>query len=298
MTPARDLSPVAVVVAIFLLNSLNPFFGPARYSVMPQVVGRDLLATAAGLFKTVQQGANFLGAAWAVAGDAFSFLVAALAVLAVPLPARTIAPAARKERPPVWREVADGWRAIAGRPVVRAMVWLNLLVNVPSFLGPLYPALVSQRLHGGAAAYGTLEAVGVVGTVAGGALAGMLERRLGAGRLLVFGWALAGACVLGMAGSTALPVTAALVLVQGFVLTVGGVSMGALTQVLIPEHYRGRVAGITRGLGVVTIPAVALLAGWLADQLGPAPRFAIGGTWILGVAALAWSNRHVRTARI
>jgi hypothetical protein len=31
MTPARDLSPVAVFVAIFLLNSLNTFFGPARY---------------------------------------------------------------------------------------------------------------------------------------------------------------------------------------------------------------------------------------------------------------------------
>ena len=39
-------------------------------------------------------------------------------------------------------------------------------------------------------------------------------------------------------------------------------------------------------------------AGWLADILGVAPLFASGGIFIIGVAALAWCNRHVRTARI
>jgi MFS family permease len=83
-----------------------------------------------------------------------------------------------------------------------------------------------------------------------------------------------------------------------FGLTVGSVSMGALVQALIPEDYRGRVWGITGSLAVMAIPLSALIGGWLADILGVAPLFATGGVVIIGVAALAWSNRHMRTARI
>jgi MFS transporter, DHA3 family, macrolide efflux protein len=76
------------------------------------------------------------------------------------------------------------------------------------------------------------------------------------------------------------------------------VSVGALTQALIPENYRGRVWGITSSVAVMSIPLSALIGGWLADILGVAPLFASGGVFMMGVAALTWSNRHVRTARI
>lgn len=304
------LSLAVAFAAVFLLNSLTTFLRPARVSIMPQIVGRDLLATAAGLFAIVREGATFLGnalagvviavmgAALAVVIDAVSFICVALCIAVAPLPPRTIPPASPEQRPSLLREVVDGWRAISGQPVIRAVVWLGLLLNVASFLGPLYPALVAQRLHGGAAAYGMLNAMGIAGAMAGGVLAGMLERRLGAGRVLVMGWSLAGACVLGMAASTAFPVTAALEAIQVFGLTVGDVSMGALSAALIPENYRGRTAGIAVALNVVAIPVGALIGGWLADILGVAPLFAAGGVWFLGVAALAYSNWHVRTARI
>jgi DHA3 family macrolide efflux protein-like MFS transporter len=309
--PARGpVPPVVVFAAIFALNSLNTFLAPARFSIVPEVVGRDLLATATGVFTTIRHVASLLGnalagiviaaagATWAVTGDAVSFLIAALSIAVAALPARTDPPSSAEKRPSLLRDTVDGWRAIADLPVIRAMVWLGVLVNVASFLGPLYPALVSQRLHGSAAAFGLLEAVSVVGAMAGGALAGALERRLGAGRVLIVGWSLAGVCILGMAASTWLALTAVLEATHAFGITAGGVSIGALTAALVPETYRGRVAGITGGVAVVAIPCSALLGGWLADLLGPAPLFAIGGVWMLGVAALARSNRHVRTARI
>ena len=230
--------------------------------------------------------------------DALSFLFAALAIAVAPLPVRTTLSSPLVQRPSLLREVVDGWRAIADLPVVQALVWLSVLINVTSFIGPLLPALVSQRLQGGAAAYGTLEAMGIIGAIAGGALAGLLERHLGAGRLLAAGWGCAGICTVGMAASTSLPLTAALEATLAFGLTVGGVSSVALTQALSPENYRGRVAGITAGFGVIAIPLSALTGGWLADMLGAAPLFAVGGAWTLSVAGLAWSNPHIRTARI
>jgi hypothetical protein len=74
--------------------------------------------------------------------------------------------------------------------------------------------------------------------------------------------------------------------------------MGALTQALILENYCGRVWAITGSVAVMTIPLSTLIGGWLADILGVAPLFAGGGVFLIGVVALAWSNRHVRTARI
>jgi MFS family permease len=310
LTAQGRISSLAVFVAVFLLNSLNACLNPARASLMPNVVGRDLLATSAGIYAATRQAATFLGsalagvviaaagAAWALALDAVSFVFAALSVAVAPLPTRTSTHTSNGQRLSLIRDIVDGWRAIGDQPVVRAMVWLSLLINAASFTGPLYPALVSRRLHGGAATYGALEAVAIAGIAAGGALAGVVERRFGAGRVLVAGWGIAGLTSLGIAISTALPLTAALVSVQAGAFTVGGVSMGALNQALIPEGYRGRVGGITGGIAVFAIPLSALLGGAFADRLGPAPLFAIAGIWILAIAALAWANRHVRAARI
>jgi MFS family permease len=308
-----QVAPIIIFVTVFLLNSLTTFLAPARFSVMPTVVGRDLLATAAGLFSTAGQVAMLVGqalagvliaavgAVWAVAVDAISFLLVALCIAGARIPTQLTQPtqpAASHEHKTLLHELVDGWRAIAAQPLVQALVWLSLLINVASFMGPLYPALVHQRLHGGAAMYGTLQAMGVVGGLVGGALVGTLERRVGAGPLLVAGWSLAGVCTLGIAMLTWLPLVAILSAALVFGMAVGGVSLGALMQGLIAEHYLGRVAGITRALSVVAIPFSTLAAGWLADVLGAAPVFAIGGVWVLGVTGLAWANPQLRTARI
>jgi DHA3 family macrolide efflux protein-like MFS transporter len=116
--------------------------------------------------------------------------------------------------------------------------------------------------------------------------------------MLAAAWGLAGIYTLGLAASFWLSLAAALEAAMVFGLTVGSVSMGAQVQAVIPEDNRGRVWGITGSVAVMSIPLSTLIAGWLADILGVAPLFATGGVFIIGVAALAWSNRYVRTARI
>ena len=109
-------------MAVFLLNRLNTFSGPAQASLMPEVVGRDLLATAGGLFTTVGNVASLagsalagivvagVGGAWAVVGDAVSFLVAAVSIMVARLPARTIeiSPSPAEKRPSLLREIREG----------------------------------------------------------------------------------------------------------------------------------------------------------------------------------------------
>ena len=91
--------------------------------------------------------------------------------------------------------------------MVRALLWLGVLINTVAFIGPLWPALVQEQLGGGADSYGVLLAAAAAGGMMGGLVTGPLERKLGAGRVLASGWGLAGICTLGIAGSTWMPVT-------------------------------------------------------------------------------------------
>jgi len=305
-----QVTPVTIFVTVFLLNSLNSFLSPARFSIMPEIVSHDLLATAAGVSASTKQLAALLGNAlagvviatvgttWSLAIDAVSFLFASIAIIIAPLPRRTNILPAHEQRPSLLREIMDGWQAIMDLPLVQALVWLSVFMNASSFLGPLYPALISQRLHSGAAAYGTIEALGVIGTIAAGLLAGFLEKRLGAGRLLVAGWLFGGICVLGIAFSTSLVLTAVLEAALTFNLTAATIVSGVLMQTLVPENYRGRASGIIGGLSVITIPFTALIGGWFTDKVGVLPVFVFGGIWIITAAGLAWSNSHVRVIRI
>ena len=198
----------------------------------------------------------------------------------------------------VARDLRDGWRSASGLPVVRALLWLGVLINVAAFMGPLWPALVQERLGGGAAYLGMIMAAATAGGMVGGLLAGPLERRLGAGRVLASGWSLAGVCTLAIATSTWLPLTLALVFIETLAGTASVVASGAIMITSVPEEFRGRVFGIFRRLGVALIPASALIGGWIAEFVEIWIMFAFGGAFVLALALVAWSNPHLRTARI
>jgi MFS transporter, DHA3 family, macrolide efflux protein len=303
-------SPVVIFTTIFLLNSLGTFAGPALFSVLPELVGRTILTTATGLFSTVKQTVNFVGsmlagfliaivgAGWAVMGDALSFLVVACAIGVATLPKRTLPITEKKRGYTLVKQIREGWEVIAQQPIIRALVWFSILINVASFLGPLYPALISQRLQGGAEVYGILQAVSIIGGALGGLCVGVIEKHLGAGRLLAVGWGIAGLCTIGAAFSTWVPLTLALEVIASFCMTMGGVAMGSVTPLLIPENFRGRVQGIRSALAIIAIPISSLLGGWATDTLGVLPVFAFGGAWVIMVAVLAWTNTHVRTCHL
>lgn len=310
------LPSVIAFIAIFKLNSLTTFMSPARASVMPSVVGRDLLTTAQGLFSTARETAMLVGSAvggllvavanavWALAVDAASFLLVALCIALARLPGRA-APASATNEPrtrlspkSVARDLREGWRTVSGVPVVWALLWLGVLINIGSFMGPLWPALVQERLGGGAGSFGLLLAAGTAGGMLGGLAAGPLERRFGAGRVLAAGWSLAGVCILGIAVSIWQPVTMVLECVETASLTASMVATSGIMVTSVPEEYRGRVFGILRSLSVVLIPVSALVGGWIAEFVEIWIMFAGGGALTLTLALAAWASPHVRTARI
>jgi DHA3 family macrolide efflux protein-like MFS transporter len=309
--PSWSTTSVFVVfTAVLLLTAVTTWASPARASLLPEVVGAEYMAVASGLYSMASQGAAFVGTAlagiiialvgavWAVVGDALSFVAMALAACLVRIAPRTLDTTAARNRRLFGQELKNGLGVVWGSRVLRGLIGLTVLINVAWYIGPIWPALVRVQLHGGSAAYGALEAVAVAGGQASGALAGELERRLGAGQVIVGGWLVAGIATVGIALSHSLTITAALEVAQVFGLVTGSVASGALSIVLVSDEYRGRVSGMSGALGVVMIPASALVGGLLADRFGPGPLVAAGGVWIVCVALLAWLNEDVRGARL
>lgn len=302
--------PLEAFITIFVLNTLNTFFQPASSSIMPEVVGRDALVTAQGLFSTVQTGANLIGSAlagvvvsvfgtfWTLTTDAISFLFPAICIGMANLPQRQVSSRSSGDRRNFIKDLREAWAVITSHPILKVMMWINILINVTSFTGPLTPGLVKMQLHSGPIALGMIDAAGVIGAAIGGIFAGAIEQKFGAGRVLVLGWVLCGIALVGIGISTWLPLTLALTTILVFNIVVAGTSMGAAEQLLVPEDYRGRVWGIVGSLSVIAIPVSSLLGGWLADIFGPGTLFVAGGVWTVGVASIAWFNRHVRTARV
>ena len=301
----------AALAAVFVLNTLTTFIRPARASIVPQMVGAAALATANGLFSTIKQVASFAGsalaglvvaavaAAWALLVDVLSFLLVALCILVARLPARTvISPRPTGKRFLLGTELRDAWHVMVGHPVVKVTVFLTVLGNIGSMLGPLYPALVNDRLHADAAAYGAIGAAAVVGGAIGGVLSGPVERFVGAGKLMIGGWVVAGSATLGIGLSTNLPLTLVLECLMVLGLTAGGVAMGAVTGVLVPENFRGRVFGLSRSLAVILIPLSALIGGLLADVVGVVPLFIACGVWTILLGLVAAASRPLREVRL
>src|SRR5579884_2808134 len=245
--PAQGrLSPLAIFATIFLLNSLSTFFGPASFALIPQIVERDLLTVASGISTSTRQLATLVGSAlaglvlaatgtsWALIIDALSFLYAAFTLVMARLPPRNTTSSNNKQNILWLYELQGGWRVLNEHPVIRALLWFGVLINVASLLGPLQPTLISQRLHGNAAVYGAIDAMSVIGGIVGGVLAGPLERKVKAGYLMVIGYSVTGICVLGIAASTSFPLTAGLEFISALGITVSNVVSGALQQALIP----------------------------------------------------------------
>ena len=120
------LPPVVAFVAIFKLNGLTSFMNPARASLMPSVVGRDLLTTAQGLFSTARETAQLVGsaaaglllavasAAWALVIDAASFAFVALCIGIARLPAGPRHPPPLTRRAPGSPPCRSSWTSARG----------------------------------------------------------------------------------------------------------------------------------------------------------------------------------------
>ena len=294
-------------VAVFLIASASAFFNPAKQAILPNLVPGRLLIRANGLVSSSEKTMELLG--YSLAGlivaavswlplfliDAGTYLFSAVSLLGVP----DLAVRAKGTSLRLASDVVDGLRFVLRSAVLRSTMTLTLVVAV--FFGmttTLLVVMAYEALHGGASAYGFIEAAIGAGAIVGALIAGELVNRARAGTLLLLGAGGVGLANLLVGFSRNLTVTIIFLLLGGILNMIYYVPLISVTQRESPDHVRGRVMA-TRFLlvqgGYLTGMAVA---GPLSDRLSAPVVFVVGGLFLMVAALLGVAFRSIRTASL
>jgi MFS family permease len=313
-----------------LFGILGSIFDPAYQAIMPQLVEKEELASANSL-TILSRNIGFLlgpmlgagsitliGSASAFVFDGLTFFISAFFLLALHLPASPVEPFTQlkssrnpAEREPApesssrgiqggLRDVQEGLRYVFGHTWLWVPILASPLVSV-GFAGPMWvslPRLVRDVYGTGVWLIGAMATSDAIGSIIA-ALAIGNGRRLRKRGILAYSAIIVGGCAL-VACALPLPrsiepavaiIASALV---GCGLAIFMIIWGTLQQEKVPNERLGRVSSIAQ-LGIVSaLPGGLVLAGLLADHIGPANVFAVGGVLVVVPAALALCFHDIR----
>lgn len=298
-----------VFAMAFLIGSMTTLFDGAMYSLIPALVPREKLADA-NAFVAASQQANFAigpavaGAlAWASDGpqlglfiNGLTFVVSAISLHWVGRVARHRDPTEKQSN--VVREAMNGIRYLWSRPRLRITTIASAIPNfVIGFVEATFVVLAFVVLRADTELeVGILAGAMGVGGLAGALVAPAITRRLGLGRTLVYGMAMAGVGLLAVMFTTY--GILALALQVGWMI---GISIINIPLATIRQHYShdsmlGRVITASRAIGWATLPLGALIGGWLGNTEATYPWVArtfpviMVGTALWLSTTIVWSD--------
>ncbi|HEX3649422.1 MAG TPA: MFS transporter [Pseudonocardiaceae bacterium] len=278
------VSLVVLLVIVVALGLVNAFDGPARQSLISNLVGRDRLANAVALNSVALNSSRIIGPAIgggliATLGIAPCFFVNALsfvAVIASLLAMRTaeLYPSLRETRSP--GQIRAGVRYVARTHTVLAPLMMVTVAGIFAWEFPVsLPLVVVDTFHTNAAAYGVVMSCLGAGSIAGGLVAA--RRGSHSVRSLAVSSVAWGALIVLAALSPSMPVLyAAIALVGSGAITFNSAAK-TLLQLSADPVMRGRVMSLWsiawQGTSVVGAPIVGVVAAVLGARYG----LAIGG---------------------
>ncbi|MGW2211728.1 MFS transporter [Streptomyces sp. NPDC001781] len=303
----------SVPVLMVLLAAQQAFFGlnqPARSASVARLVPAGELPAANALGTTVMQtglvaGPLLAGVLIPVVGlpelyliDAVALTFTVWAVFRLPALPPLGGPAARRAGV---REIAAGFRYIAGHKVLLLSFLADIVAMVFGMPRALFPELAAQTYGGWGAGFalGVLFAAIPVGSVLGGLFSGVFSRARRHGWMVigsVVGWGLA---VVGFGLSGNLWVAVAFLAAGGVADMVSMVFRGAILLSAATDEMRGRMQGVFTVV-VAGGPRLAdVLHGTAGSAFGPRAAVAGGGALVVVVMlALAAVMPALRRYRI
>jgi MFS family permease len=290
----RTVWPIYLLAA--LSAAASSFDGPARQSLIPNLVPREHLASAIGLNTLMFQFASVLGPtlaglviasagiAWVYAVNALSFLMVIAALLLMRArPRAADAPASRI----TWAAAREGLRFVFAQPIVRATMLLDFIATFFASATALLPIFAQDILHVGARGYGWLYAAPSVGAACAGLfMAYAIDRIERRGAVLLWAIAAYGAATVVFGVSRAFWLTLLCLACVGAADTVSTVIRNIVRQMETPDELRGRMTGVNMIFFMGGPQLGELEAGVAAQLLGATVSVVSGGLGCLLATAV------------
>jgi len=315
---AASADTMGIVYAVAAVEAvLGAVINPARQAMIPQLVGREQLASGNALVAVSDSLARLIGsplgglafALWGLPGvviaDAATYLVTAVLV-ALSRPHPPVATDEEGEEPiaaerRILREWVAGLALIARSGTLRVLALIAALGGVAQGLFlVLFLVYVTQNLGAGDTGAGIIRGVQAIGGVLGGLVTGWLARRLGPRSLVGGGYLVFG--ILSLLAWNLAPFTTALWVYAGLFIAMGLPSVTTATgeitlvQTNVPPRTLGRVIAAMTTVDGAAQALGLLLGGLLADRGDIVPILDVQASLyllcgVIGIAALRHEKR-------
>lgn len=281
---------IAIFIGIIISGFARAFIMPAGFALLPMIVARKEYAAASSWQTAGHQTAFIAGPA--IGGLIYGgygahgawlfpvFMMGTAALLALTL---NIKYERRKEemRPPAMKSIKEGWVFLLNNRALLSIMALDMLAVLFGGAIAMLPAFADQILHVGAEGLGALRAAPAVGAILTALYFAVRPmRHITAIRMLVV-VAGFGICMIAFGLSTNFFLSMAFLSLSGAFDSVSMVIRGTLTQILTPDHMKGRVSAVNSMFIISSNELGAFESGVAASLFGLVPSIVIGGVGTL-----------------
>jgi MFS family permease len=286
-------------------SAFGSFDGPARQSLLPNLVPREHLPNAISLNTIMFQTASVLGPAlgglvigslglgWAYALNAASFLFVIAALLLMRgVPAR----AEGAVREITMDAAREGLRFVFRTPLIRSSMLLDFFATFFASATALLPIFARDILHVGAEGYGLLSAAPSIGAlVTSIALVPLIDRIRRRGTVMLWSVVVFGFATVAFGVSRQFWLTFACLGLTGASDTVSMVIRNIIRQLNTPDAMRGRMTSVNM-VFFMGGPQLGEMEAGLVAQLKGAPFSVVSGGLgcLVATAVIAWVTPQLR----
>jgi len=310
---ATDLITMGQLAALALMAGIcNAFETPTRQSIFVQLLDkREDLPNAIAMNSMLMNGTRLIGPSIggfliAAFSETVCFALNAVSYVAVVAALLKLTVTRRPPRPPSHplADLAEGWRYAMGLLPIRRMLFTLALVSFSvSPYSTLMPAMSVRVFGGGAGLVGLfIGAVGLGAFVSAVRLARHPSVR-GLGRWIPVAAITAGLGAIGFGLSRNVFLSTCLMAMVGFGMFMTGATCNTILQTMVDEEKRSRVMSYYTMFFIGVAPFGHFLAGWLAEHIGVANTFIVGGvislvTGVVFLAQMPTFRSHLRAVYV
>jgi MFS family permease len=304
-TATGTVTPGFIYAISVISGAASAFDGPARQSILPNLVPRAELANALTLHTILRQTATIIGpgiggvviglfglaAAYAV--NVVSFLAVILALVLM-----SVVPAPKRGTVKGWDTVLGGLRYVRREPLVLGPLLLDFVVTCLRSYRSLLPVFARDILAVGPQGLGLLHSAGSVGALAAALTMGTIGEVKHKFAVMIVAYASQGIFLIAFGLSSTFYLSLLMLAGYGIGNVASEVMRNTIVQLKTPDNLRGRVSALgsmfTSGgpqLGQVQMGAVA-------SMIGPIGATIVGGVAVVlacaGFATLPSMRRGMR----
>jgi MFS family permease len=300
LTFAGIITVVDILILQVVQGIINAFDTPARQAfVVEMVEDRADLPNAIALNSSMVNASRIIGPSVggliiAAVGEGWCFTIDAVsyvAVIASLMAMRIVKLDRTRPETRAWEELRQGFSYVVHfSPVRESLLLLALVGTMGMPYQVLMPAIASRVLHGGPHTLGYLMTAAGVGALGGAFYLASRKSVLGLGRAMVVATITFGAALVAFSFSRSVWLSLLILPFVGGGMMVEMASTNTILQTIVDDNLRGRVMAFYTMAFLGTAPLGSLLAGFVADHIGPMKTILLGGSSCI-IAGLVFATR-------